>query len=119
MRYSEINEFNRILRNISISGIFKQNYYNGSEWDDVPFNNVNRISLKINKIWTRGRNKIDPDPQYSLGWDVYIRELPTNPNWKQIFENLDQLVGDSGDTHHFFVVGVEVDDDVLFFDLDS
>ena len=141
MRYSEINKFNQTLTNIYIEGSFNEEYSYGQEWSAVPFPGVNKVGIETYDTFTRGKNtiekaytKVETIPfnslpirfQKALGGkdlinesDVYTRPLPENPTWTDIFRNLDQLVGDSGDTHHRFLEGLKVEGETLFVVLGS
>jgi hypothetical protein len=141
MRYSEISEFNQTLTNIWIEGGFNEAYSYGQEWSDVPFTSIKKVGIETCDTFTKGRNRIEKVGtkvttvpihtmpiffQNALGgkdlvceWDVYIRPLPENATWLDIFRNLDQLVGDSGDTHHRFPEELRVVGETLFVSLGS
>jgi len=141
MRYSEINEFNQTLTNIWIEGGFNEEYSYGHEWSAIPFPGIKKVGIETCDTFTRGRNLIEKTHinivtipintmpisfQNALGgkdlvseWDVYIRPLPENATWLDIFRNLDQLVGDSGDTHHRFPEELQVVGETLFVSLGS
>ncbi len=141
MRYSEINKFNQTLTNIWIEGGFNEAYSYGQEWDAVPFPSIKKVGIKTCETFTRGSNKIEK--AYSIvetipssampsvfeeifgledishEWDVYLRALPEKATWEDIFRNLDQLVGDTGDTDHRFPEQMTVKGDTLFVCLGS
>lgn len=141
MRYSEINEFNRTLSNIFIERGFNEACSYGQEWSDVPFPGIKAVGIETFDTFTKGKNKIEKAYikvetipckslpirfQEALGGkdlinesDVYIRPLPENATWTDIFQNLDQLVGDSGDTHHRFPESLNVEGETLFVSLGS
>lgn len=130
MRYSEITTFNKRSGHIFVDGMFNDVFSYGQNWEDVPFPSVRHIAIKTCETFTRGRNKIEKaysvtdvadlfGKTISMDWDVYARELPSDPTWLNILENLDQLVGDSGDTHHCHPSNLRVKGDTLFVSLDS
>jgi len=142
MLSAEIHEFNKTLSNIYIGDHFNESYSYGQKWDTVPFPNVKKVGIRTDEVFTNGRNKIQKtctvmetiplkcvlppefeDVQegkiYATTWDIYIRDLPFNPTWTDILQNLDMLVGDSGDLHHIHPEHIRVEGETLFFDLGS
>lgn len=141
MKYSEIEEFNCNLRHFIIEGIFNEKHSYGQEWNDIPFPKANKIGIITTDDFTRGLNRIQKTytsrmsptenelPEiikqilsnfdWRWGWDVYIREIPTKPSWKEIFLNLDLLIRDSADIDHCRLQQMGVVGDVLFFELVS
>jgi hypothetical protein len=135
MRYSEINEVNQTLTNIWIESGFNDAYSYGQEWSDVPFPSIKKVGIETCSTFTKGQNRIESSytsfvtvPAFqniidcadlTSEWEIYIRPIPENATWTDIFRNLDQLVGDSGDTHHRFPESVRVEGETLFVDLGS
>lgn len=130
MRYSEINKFNQTLTNIYIEGSFNDEYSYGQEWSAVPFPGVNKVGIETYDTFTRGKNKIEKaysevvtirfgDIDLTNTMEIYLKQIPANATWLDIFRSLDQLVGDSGDTHHRFPEELRVEDDTLFVILGS
>jgi hypothetical protein len=130
MRYSEITKFSESTSHIFVDGSFNDSFSYGQNWDDIPFPSVKHIAIKTGETFTRGKNKIEKaysvtdvadffGKTISMEWDVYARELTCDPTWLNILENLDQLVGDSGDMHHRYPEDFTVDGDTLFVTLGS
>lgn len=60
MKFSEIYEFNRTNKHLIVEGGFNEEYSFGQEWDDVPFEDIEKISFQTFDTFIGKRNKVEP-----------------------------------------------------------
>ena len=60
MKFSEIYEFNHTNKHLVVEGSFNEKYSFGQEWDDVPFEDIQKISFRTFNTFIGKRNKVEP-----------------------------------------------------------
>jgi len=136
MKISEIRDFETKHLIVDPDPIQKHSY--GHEWSDIPFPEIERVTIECNESFFKGRNKIEPHvpegPEIISEYEIFGEKFqssskdqrlfhrrfnPEKPTWFNILKTIDDLIDDSGDHHHVFLEVLEVDGTSLHIGLGS
>ena len=117
MRPREIRKFSYLLKHVNLQPDTVQEYSAGMEWSDIPFPNLKSVEYYGFDLWS-GHRKPDRVEKYQSfrveGEYLIFEETPDNaPSCMELLILTDELVGRSGDTHHRYFEGFEIEGDRL------
>jgi len=129
MKISEIQKLNKEFKYLIIESGY--DYEINSEWSynqnwTDELSHIKGVEIHTSKTFTKGRT-IEPTYTYSsvINEDGSLSELLGTkdtiisenecyrvtldvPNWSEIYKSIDELISLSGDTHHIFLEGFDL-----------
>jgi hypothetical protein len=117
MRPSEIRKFSNLLKNVHLDVDAVQEFGEGKEWSDIPFPNLKSVEYYGFDLWSGHRKPDRVEKYHSFGVEgeyLIFEQTPDNaPSCMELLILTDELVGRSGDTHHRYFEGFQIEDDRL------